>query len=300
MAFLQVPAQGSLKAAVRTDEAQQAVTRNTEEVSIPPKPVIMHQDVSIFYVSVRAEMPPRSRLTGLPHGCPTRSSGPVLCVIIVLMAAASALSQMEGFSEVVAFDEVIDNSIRANATCITAKLLDSGGGLVTGLVCSDDGVSSHALECFSAVLAAAAVHSCLLKPWDSCRMLCCTAWLASTLTPCCGPGCLLQDGMPHDSAVNHMRLAHTDSGAVVAPRGETDLRPARLLHLQPATSCPLNQGRKATSWVTQLTTTCSQTWHAFSRRPIDRLSCVYAAYNKPLAAAYYFSKNLSRHGGSKH
>lgn len=52
VAFLQVPAQGWLKAAVRTDEAQQAVTRNTEEVSIPPKPVIMHQDVSIFCPSV--------------------------------------------------------------------------------------------------------------------------------------------------------------------------------------------------------------------------------------------------------
>lgn len=33
---------------------------------------------------------------------------------------------------------------------------------------------------------------------------------------------LLQDGMPYDLAVNHMRLAHTDSGIVVAPRGECD------------------------------------------------------------------------------
>lgn len=84
---------------------------------------------------------------------------------------------MEGFSEVVAFDEVIDNSIRANATCITAKLLDSGGGLVTGLVCSDDGVSlTH-----TSVLQCRAGSSCCTQlpeePRDSCRMLCCTAWL---------------------------------------------------------------------------------------------------------------------------
>lgn len=82
----------------------------------------------------------------------------------MLTAVASALSQMEGFTEIVAFDEVIDNSIRANATCITAKLLDNTGGLVTGLVCSDDGVSRTRPWCFSAVLAAAAVRSFLRKP----------------------------------------------------------------------------------------------------------------------------------------
>jgi hypothetical protein len=48
---------------------------------------------------------------------------------------------MEGFSVVVAFDEVIDNSIRANARCIQAELV-SDGGPVLGLVCSDDGVSA--------------------------------------------------------------------------------------------------------------------------------------------------------------
>lgn len=31
---------------MRSNEEQQAVTRLTEEVSIPPKPVVMHQDVS--------------------------------------------------------------------------------------------------------------------------------------------------------------------------------------------------------------------------------------------------------------
>lgn len=58
------------------------------------------------------------------------------------MAAGMLCLQMEGFSVVVAFDEVIDNSIRANATCIKAELVVSDGGLVLGLVCSDDGVSA--------------------------------------------------------------------------------------------------------------------------------------------------------------
>jgi hypothetical protein len=49
---------------------------------------------------------------------------------------------MEGFSVVVAFDEVIDNSIRANATCIKAELVVKDVGLVLGLVSSDDGVSA--------------------------------------------------------------------------------------------------------------------------------------------------------------
>jgi hypothetical protein len=70
---------------------------------------------------------------------------------------------MEGLSEVMAFDEVIDNSIRANATCITAKLLDSGGGLVTGLVCSDDGVSCTSPWCLRPVLAAALLYTAALR-----------------------------------------------------------------------------------------------------------------------------------------
>lgn len=53
------------------------------------------------------------------------------------------MMQMEGFNVVVAFDEVIDNSIRANATCIKMQLLQDAAGRVTGLVCNDDGVSKH-------------------------------------------------------------------------------------------------------------------------------------------------------------
>lgn len=55
---------------------------------------------------------------------------------------------------VVALDEVIDNSIRANATLISLKLLDDGGGQITGLVFSDDGVGCMCLllrsACYSA------------------------------------------------------------------------------------------------------------------------------------------------------
>jgi hypothetical protein len=48
---------------------------------------------------------------------------------------------MEGLNVVVAFDEVIDNSIRAGAKRVAFKLQTDGGGLVTGLECQDDGVS---------------------------------------------------------------------------------------------------------------------------------------------------------------
>ena len=42
---------------------------------------------------------------------------------------------------VVAFDEVIDNSIRAGASVISFGLIDAGNGVVKGLVCKDNGVS---------------------------------------------------------------------------------------------------------------------------------------------------------------
>lgn len=51
--------------------------------------------------------------------------------------------QMEGLDVVVAFHEVIDNSIRANATHVTFQALreTQDGGPITGLLCRDDGVS---------------------------------------------------------------------------------------------------------------------------------------------------------------
>lgn len=60
---------------------------------------------------------------------------------------------------VVAFDEVIDNSIRANARHITYASKIDRGGRVTGLVAKDDGVR-RALQLVLAagVLHAAAAH----------------------------------------------------------------------------------------------------------------------------------------------
>lgn len=49
--------------------------------------------------------------------------------------------QMEGFNDVVAFDEIIDNSIRAQAATITFGVVAAGSGAVDGLACLDDGVS---------------------------------------------------------------------------------------------------------------------------------------------------------------
>lgn len=49
-----------------------------------------------------------------------------------------------------------------------------------------------------------------------------TCSLFILLTACAATPSLLQDGMPYNLAVNHMRLAHTDSGIVVAPRGECE------------------------------------------------------------------------------
>lgn len=48
---------------------------------------------------------------------------------------------MEGFNDVVALDEIIDNSIRAQAATISVSVVAAESGAVNGLACLDDGVS---------------------------------------------------------------------------------------------------------------------------------------------------------------
>lgn len=76
---------------------------------------------------------------------------------------------MEGLNVVVAFDEVIDNSIRANARHITYASIDRGGR-VTGLVAKDDGVRAALLGCaFSRCPAHWVASSCSLRAHQACR-----------------------------------------------------------------------------------------------------------------------------------
>jgi hypothetical protein len=78
----------------------------------------------------------------VPLPLPMEGCSGVLCSAVQCCGVTCcAVLQMEGLNVVVAFDEVIDNSIRANATCITLQLQQDNSGTVTRLECNDDGVS---------------------------------------------------------------------------------------------------------------------------------------------------------------
>lgn len=75
------------------------------------------------------------------------------------------------------------------------------------------------------MLLTACMHDICLTKWPSC--LCCYMPPFPDVdgrhygNTTCGTDftCHIQAGMAYTSAINHMRLAHTDSGIVTAPRG---------------------------------------------------------------------------------
>jgi hypothetical protein len=101
--------------------------------------------------------------------------------------------QMEGLEVAVAFQEVIDNAVRAGATRMMFELLGElgetqGGGPVTGLRCRDNGVSSTfevycrlKASCFSATCRACGSYACTpVWPFNE---LGCTSWSCWDMHP---------------------------------------------------------------------------------------------------------------------